>query len=73
MSLQLGDTVPDSAAESAVGAPRFHQRLWDHRGVFFSRPTDFTRAVSDNEARERFPEDSNTLTPCFRVTPQLNR
>jgi alkyl hydroperoxide reductase subunit AhpC len=42
MSLRLGDTAPDFAAESTEGTIRFHDWIGDSWAVLFSHPKDFT-------------------------------
>ena len=42
MTLQLGDTAPDFAAETTEGTISFHDWIGDGWAVFFSHPKDFT-------------------------------
>ena len=42
MALQLGDDVPDFAAETTEGPIKFHEYLGNGWGVLFSHPKDFT-------------------------------
>lgn len=42
MSIRLGDTAPDFAAESSEGKINFHQYLGNSWGILFSHPADFT-------------------------------
>jgi alkyl hydroperoxide reductase subunit AhpC len=42
MSIRLGDTAPDFAAETSEGNIHFHQWLGDSWGILFSHPPYFT-------------------------------
>ena len=70
MSLRLGDTAPDFHAESSAGPISFHEWLGDSWGVLFSHPRIIVPAVSDEEARAKFPKGWKALKPYLRLTPQ---
>ena len=70
MSLRLGDTAPDFHAESSTGPISFHEWLGDAWGVLFSHPRIIVPAVSDEEARTKFPKGWKALKPYPRLTPQ---
>ena len=42
MSIRLGDSAPDFAAESSEGTIKFHEWLGSSWGILFSHPADFT-------------------------------
>ncbi len=42
MSIKLGDTAPDFAAESSLGTLNFYDYLGDSWGILFSHPADYT-------------------------------
>lgn len=82
MALRLGDTAPDFTAQTTAGPIRFHDWIGescDSNKV--ATPATWTPgedviivpAVSDAEAKERFPLGWRALEPSLRLTPQPDR
>jgi alkyl hydroperoxide reductase subunit AhpC len=67
--LRINDTAPDFTAKTTHGEIRFHDWIGDGYAVMFSHPKDFTPAVSDADAKERFG-DFESVLPYLRKTKQ---
>ena len=84
MSLQLGDTAPDFAAEATDGEVRSHEWLGDRgreadieetqgHAVNFNEILRVLDSLQLTDAEERFPKGFTTLKRYLRVAPQPNR
>jgi len=61
MTLRLGDTAPDFAAESTQGATRFNDWIGDSWAILFSHPRDLT------------PVRTTELGYVARLKPEFDR
>lgn len=64
MSLRINDVAPDFTVETTEGAIRFHE--WTGDGDTSEGRT----AVSNEQAREKFPDGWEAPKSCLRIVPQ---
>ena len=74
MSLRINAEAPDFTAETTQGTIRFHEWIGDGWAILFSHPKDFTPvctpAVSNEQAKEKFPDGWEAPKPYLRIVPQ---
>lgn len=71
MSLRLGDTAPDFSVDTTAGPIDFHR--WAGESWAVLEDVIIVPAVTDEEARGKFPKGWKALKPYLRLTPQPDR
>jgi hypothetical protein len=71
MSLRLGDTAPDFSADTTAGPIDFHR--WTGESWVVVEDGIIVPAVTDEEARGKFPKGWKAPKPYLRLTPQPDR
>ena len=75
IAIRLGDTAPDFTAETTEGTINFHQWIsdsWVATPVNWRDGDDciIVPTITDEEAKEKFPDGWKTLKPYLRIVKQ---